>query len=344
VYQCEADVSEGLEGLAWREMKTLFDDRIERTAVPARAGALRFEYVGNPYQLLKLRTVQAVYFVQQYNVPRPKALLGDEHFKKLLGQITVARDLSPADAFKTLYISAAGSDSSVMLRLKEELATKTGLAVGDEEGDLLIRVRRASGKEEGWETLVRISPRPQATRAWRVCNREGALNAPVAYAMNILSQPTDDDVYLNIGCGSGTLLIERMEAGGVKNIVGYDNDTVALECAGRNIEAAGFSEIIKRRQGNITDLPLTAKSIDVITADLPFGQLVGSHDENIELYPRVLKEASRLLKQGGRMVLISHEVRLLDSLLEDSEQWKIEQNLRVTVGGMHPRIWVLSRK
>ncbi|MBA3874672.1 MAG: RNA methyltransferase, partial [Anaerolineae bacterium] len=39
-----------------------------------------------------------------------------------------------------------------------------------------------------------------------------------------------------------------------------------------------------------------------------------------------------------------HEVRLLDTLLDDSEHWKIEQNLRVTVGGLHPRIWVLSRK
>ena len=99
VYQCEADVSEGLEGLAWREMKMLFDDRLERTNTPARAGALRFEYIGNPYQLLKLRTVQAVYFVQQYNVPRPKGLLGDEHFKKLLGLIKTVRDLSPEGAF-----------------------------------------------------------------------------------------------------------------------------------------------------------------------------------------------------------------------------------------------------
>lgn len=324
-------------------MKTLFDDRLERSNVPAKAGSLRFEYVGNPYQLLKLRTVQAIYFVQQYNVPRPKGLLGDEHFKKLLKQIDAVRDLSPKDAFKTLYISAAGSDSSVMTRLKEELATKTSLSIGDEEGDLLIRVRKAKDGD-GWETLTRISPRPQATRSWRVCNREGALNAPVAYAMNVLTNPTEDDVYLNMGCGSGTLLIERMALGEAKSIVGYDEDTVALECAGKNIEAAGYSEIIKRRQGNITDLPLSAKSVDVITADLPFGQLVGSHDDNMSLYPAVLKEAARLLKQGGRMVLISHEVRLLDSLLEESPNWKIEQNLRISVGGMHPRIWVLSRK
>ncbi len=63
--------------------------------------------------------------------------------------------------------------------------------------------------------------------------------------------------------------------------------------------------MIKRRQGNITDLPLSARSVDVITADLPFGQLVGSHDDNLTLYPGLLNEAARLLKQGGRMVLVS---------------------------------------
>ena len=327
-------------------MKALFGERLERAEVPARAGALRFRYAGNPFQLLKLRTVQAVYSVRYYRVPRPKALLGDEHFKALLGQIRLARDLGAADAFKTLHLSAAGSDSSVMTRLKEELATKTDLAIGDENGDLLIRVRRAAGEDEGWETLVRLTPRPLATRAWRVCNREGALNAAVAYAMVTLTQPTEEDVFLNLGCGSGTLLIERLAAGEVKSAVGYDEDPRALECAKRNVEAAGYKEQIKLNLGDATDLPLSGKSVDAIVADLPFGQLVGSHSDNVTLYPKLLKEAARLAKPGGRVVFISHEVKLMETLLvlEDSAVWKMEQVLRVALSGMHPRIWVLRRK
>lgn len=341
VHECEADVPEGLEGLAWREMKTLFDDRLERADVPARAGALRFRYAGNPFQLLKLRTVQAVYSVRYFRVPRPKALLGDEHFKALLGQIRLARDLGNEKAYKTLHLSAAGSDSSVMTRLKDEVAAKTGLAIGDEEGDLLIRVRRAG---DGWETLVRLSPRPLATRAWRVCNREGALNAAVAYAMATLTQPTAEDVFLNMGCGSGTLLIERQAAGEVKSAVGYDHDPKALECAQRNVKAAGYEGQIKLNLGDATDLPVGDKSVDVVAADLPFGQLVGSHSDNLTLYPALLKEAARVVKAGGRGVFISHEVKLMDTLLEDSAAWKIEQLVKVSLSGMHPRIWVLRRK
>ena len=90
------------------------------------------------------------------------------------------------------------------------------------------------------------SPSPSPIIPYILGEEQTALNAAVAYAMNVLTQPKPDDVYLNMGCGSGTLLIERVAAGEVKSIVGYDNDPIALECAGKNIEAAGYSEIIKK--------------------------------------------------------------------------------------------------
>jgi 23S rRNA G2445 N2-methylase RlmL len=333
-----------LEGIAWRELKTLFDERIERAHAPLRKGTLRFQYLGNPYQLLKLKTVQAVYLVQRFPVPRPKALLGDQHFKTLLGQIAIVRDLSPADTYRTFHFSAAGSESSVMTRLKSELASHTGLQVDEEEGDLLIRVRRSEAEPEGWETLVRLSPRPLATRAWRVCNREGALNAAVAHAMVLLTNPAPDDVFLNMLCGSGTLLIERVAAEQAKSVTGYDEDPMALRCAGENVQAAGYSEQIKLNQGDARQLPLLAKSVDAIVADMPFGHLVGTHESNLMLYPELLNEAARVAKPGARCVIISHEVRLMETLLDESKHWKTEQIIRIALGGLHPRIFVLARK
>ena len=47
-------------------------------------------------------------------------------------------------------------------------------------------------------------------------------------------------------------------------------------------------------------LPFPENSFDVITADLPWGQLIGSHQENEWLYPAVLAEAARVIAQGGR--------------------------------------------
>ncbi len=342
-HECEADVSEGLENIAWRELKTLFEDRIESSPLPKRPGVLRFQYMGNLWQLLRLKTVQAVYLIEQYDIPRPKGLLGDQHFKRLLAQIARVRDLSPADAYNSFYLSAAGSDSAVMTRIKDELAAKLGLTPGGEEGDLLVRLRRVPQSETGWEALVRLSPRPLATRAWRVCNREGALNAAVAQAMVMLTQPTPDDTFLNIMCGSGTLLIERAAQGAAASLIGYDHDTTALDCARRNVEAAGYAEQIKLRQSDARDLTLADKSVDVIVGDLPFGNLVGSHEGNLELYPAVLREMARVARPGARVALISQEVRMLESLLDESKVWEKSQVIRVALGGLHPRIFLLKR-
>jgi len=343
VMECEADVADGLTGLAWRELKARFGDRIERAEMGARDSSLRFVYVGNPFQLLSLRTVQAVYTVRHYPVPRPKALLGDQHFKRMLADIAAARDLAPTESFRTLTISAAGSDSSVMMRLKDELTTRTGLEATEEEGDLLLRVRRPL-IGEGWEVLTRLSPRPLATRAWRVCNREGALNAAVAAAMAMLTMPMPEDHVLNLMCGSGTLLIERLAAETCASAIGYDIDPTALDCAAQNVMAAGFADHIKLRQGDIRDLPHPARSADVICADLPFGNLVGSHEGNVALYPVLLQEAARVAKPGARAAFITGEVRLMDGLLDGSPLWSTDQVIRVGLGGLHPRLYLLSRK
>lgn len=339
-----ADVAEGLERIAMSEMRRKFDDRIERLDAGERPGEIRFTYIGNPYQLLKLQTVQAVYAIQHFAVPRPKALLGHQHFTALLKQIAAIRDLSPEGAYSSLHINAAGSESSVMKRLRDELAAATRLQPAENEGDLLIRLRHPPGDDETWEALIRLSPRPLATRSWRVCNREGALNATIANAMVFLTQPKPDDVFLNLLCGTATLLIERLALEEAQSAVGYDEDESALDCARRNIEAAGLSDKIRLNRGDARDLPVAAKSVDAICADLPFGHLVGSHEGNVELYPAVLREAARLLKPGGRCVIISHEVRLMESLLDDSPHWATEQVIRVAQGGLNPRIFVLVRK
>src|SRR5262249_30070728 len=152
-----------------------------------------------------------------------------------------------------------GEDSAVMSRLKHELAQHTGLALASEEGDLLLRLRRAADGE-GWEALARISPRPLATRAWRVCNLPGALHATLAHGMMRLSVPQPDDVVVNLACGSGTLLVERQALGRARSLLGCDTDPVALACARANLQAAGFTEGADLEPWDATDLPLADSS------------------------------------------------------------------------------------
>jgi tRNA (guanine6-N2)-methyltransferase len=340
-FEIEVDVLEGLERFAHAELEGRHGARLQFLPAP-RPGTLRFNYAGDLAALLGLRSVVAAYLVQKFAVPRPKALLGNQQLGELLGAIRSAIDLALPGAYRTLRLSAAGENSAVLTRLKNELAARLGLQIAD-EGDLLLRLRPAAG-HDGWEVLVRLSPRPLATRAWRVCNLPGALNATLAHAMMQLADPRPEDSVLNVACGSGTLLVERLALGPARTVIGCDVDQSALDCARANLRAAGMARTVRLESWDAGALPLPDASMSVICADLPFGQLVGTHAENKAFYPRVFAEAARVAAPAARMVLLTHEVRLLERVATQyAPQWRLAELIRVRSGGMTPAIALYIR-
>lgn len=377
----EAECVEGLEDLLADEVRQLHG----ATIVAHSRGAVQFSFAGNVGNLHTLKLAQAVYALYSFAVPRPKALLGDQHFRRILSQIDSVLHAWPRHTFKTIHIAAAGAESSVMQRLLHSLAQHTHLQPHPDEGDLWLRIRSKSQEPRtkhqdlrakhqaprikhlslnsqpstlnhslstinhplstvhSWEVLVRLTPRPLATRAWRVCNYEGALNATVARAMAIWSQPRRDEVVLNLLCGSGSLLIERGQWPAAK-LMGCDISPAARDCAEQNLRAAALPQPCPVFDWDARQLPLPNHSVDVILSDLPFGQLIGSHQTNATLYPAVLREAARVAKTGGRFVLITHEIRLIEAnLAELSAIWQIAATHKVTLRGLHPRIYVLNK-
>jgi 23S rRNA G2445 N2-methylase RlmL len=336
----EAEIAPGLEAIALDELRSRYSSSILSTS--SGAGFVEFLYTGDWHPLLDLKTVNALYLLQNFDVPRPKALLGHQYFHTLLDLIHMIQKQHPANHFQTLSIDAAGSDSSVMQRLKAELAASAHLtpSASDDRGDLLLRLRR-SRSNNGWDALIRLTPRPLATRPWRVQNYEGALNAAVAHAMIQLTRPTSEDVFLNLCCGSGTLLIERFAAGAAHQIIGCDLDPMPLAYAEANASAARVSPIFL--ESNARQLPFASASVNKLCADLPFGQLVGTHTENAALYPALLKEAARVARPDALFAIITHEIRLMESLLRQSSDWYTSQTYKITLNGLHPRIYLLKR-
>lgn len=339
----EIDVLEGLEEIAREEIRFSLgvQDRAIRVTNP---GSMQIIAGVDVRALLGLRSVIAVYELLQFDVPRPRALLGHQHFSRMSEAARQILKLHAPGSFRTLRLGAAGEHSSVLQRLRQELATQLGLQPVTDEGDLLLRLRR-SEQVNGWDVLLRLSPRPLATRAWRVCNFPGAPNATLAHAIARLSEPDPQDRLLNICCGSGTLLVERLALTKAQEAIGCDIDHEALECARANLLAAGMAARVRLQAWDATALPLDTASINVILADLPFGQLIGSHRENQRLYPRLLSEAARVAAPGARMLLLTHELRLLEAAVADMpELWDVQQVLGVRSGGMLPRVFVMGRR
>ena len=343
----DAEIIPGLERFAREELTARAGRRLVWQP-SSRPDLLRFTFSGQASDLLTLRSVVSVWRVLIFPVPRPRALLGHAHLTALLQAIAAVRALHPPGTFRTLRISAAGEESSVLTRLRAELCTALGLVPGLEEADLLLRLRRAPTPAAVWEVAIRLTPRPLAARAWRVCNLPGALNAGVAHAMMRLSEPAPGDRVLNFACGSGTLVIERLALAPARWAVAADRDPAALACARANLAAAGEAAQAALVQADYRALPFPTGVCDVLTADLPFGQVMGSHAENAASYPAMLAEAARVAAPGARLILITHEIRLLEGLLAGHSAWHAEQSLRIDIpfksGAVTPRIYRLIRR
>jgi tRNA (guanine6-N2)-methyltransferase len=279
---------------------------------------VRFGFSGRLGDLLGLRTPVAVYLLSSVAGRRPSALLGDG---RLFEQVEAARRLHPAGAFSSFRLSVPGAGSAAVRRLREDLAGRTGLADDPDGGELLLRVRRARGGDTGWDLLTRLSPRPLSARPWRVWNLPGALNATIAAAMVELARPRPADRVLNLMCGSGTLLVERLARERAAAALGLDLDPAALGGARANLAAAGLGGAARLARMDATGLGLADGRFDVLLADLPYGHRMGSRQQNAALYPAVLAEAARVAAPGAAFVALTHELRLFERCLGPAGGW-----------------------
>ena len=339
----EVETVIGLEEYARREARKLLGKaaQVERGTVDGRF-ILRFD--GSIRRFDELRTATAVHRVEAFAVPRPRALLGHQHLTRLLNVIHLILDARPGGAFRTFRINAAGAGSGVYSRLRHEIATATGLEPADGAAHLHIAVRRDTSDEGGWQALIRTSPLPLSARKWRVCDMPGALNATVASVMMTLVRPRSNERVLNMYCGSGTLMIERLDMGGAGSVTGVDIDTVALQCANANLRAAGHRSSVSLWQADCANLPLPDASIDTITADLPFGMLQHGHDIS-SLYHATLAESARVARPNASLVVITTRRRAMLSAIENTTNWNLANEIAISIphsrGYINPHIYML---
>ena len=283
-----------------------------------------------------LRTVTALYSRLEFAIPRPKALLGNAELQVLSKGIEQVRQQNTFGSFR---IDAAGSDSPVFQRLVNALEKQLELPHDPEDGDLLLRVR-PNRQADGWQVLIRTTPRPLSARAWRVCNLPGGLNACVAAALVDLAKARPFERMMNAMCGSGTLLIEQANKQHLKNLWGVDNSETALACAQQNLQAA--KQNVRLEQADVTALPYEDACVDVVVCDPPWGDALGSIAANRDLYPRFLAEMARVISPTGRLILITHDMKRFERDIAASP-WHKVGDFRVFHGGHYPRVYWLER-
>jgi SAM-dependent methyltransferase len=105
----------------------------------------------------------------------------------------------------------------------------------------------------------------------------------------------EGETVLDLGSGAGAdVLISARRVGPTGNAIGLDMTDEMLELARRNAADAGV-ENVEFIKGYLEDLPLADESVDVVISNCVINL---SGDK-----PRVLAEAARVLKPGGRFAV-----------------------------------------
>lgn len=156
------------------------------------------------------------------------------------------------------------------------------------------------------------------------------------YAENYLSENAR---VLDVCCGSGTFLIEREKFLPCASLTGVDIAHNAIEIARKNARAAGSCAkfIVNDCLRFQADRPY-----DELIANLPFGNRVGSHKDNVELYNGILDRLPYWVKKGGVAVLYTMEHTLLKRLLRDRPYLKLITEVRTEAGGLTPTVFVVK--
>jgi 23S rRNA G2445 N2-methylase RlmL len=338
-FRYEFTVTPGLESVAERELAAT--PWGSRASLQVSVGALTAESsVSYPHDQM-LRTAIALYEVLDFEVPRPKALLSHQHLSQI---IRAAQAVVERGGYKTVSISAAGKSTEVMQRLLAELSGALGLESARDVGDLHVRIRRSSLYTDGWAVLLRQTPRPWATRAWRIENLPGALHAPVAAAMAVLAQIPDHARVLNAGAGSGTIAIETRMMFPSVEVVALDIEWRHI-CLTKQHAQAAHLEGGCFLQADAERLPFASATFAVVLSDLPFGQWMGRQRDLRAIYTRWLRETARVTQLEGRGIFLTHAVRLMMEVLADVQDvWQVEKIMPITLNGLHPRLFLLRRR
>ena len=126
-----------------------------------------------------------------------------------------------------------------------------------------------------------------------------------------LLQGSDSQSLLDVGTGTGRLL--ELFSPHVPRLVGIDTSSEMLQVARSNLEGQGIRNCSLRR-GDMYQLPLHSGSFDIVTVHqvLHFTETPWV----------VLSEAARVLKPGGRLIVVDFEEHDMESLREEhAHRW-----------------------
>jgi demethylmenaquinone methyltransferase/2-methoxy-6-polyprenyl-1,4-benzoquinol methylase len=157
-------------------------------------------------------------------------------------------------------------------------------------------------KQNMVEATHQTTEKIQKYYSWRASNYDAGAGFEVehhAEALRLANIQTSQRV-LDVACGTGRGTVGLAQAVGAEGRVdALDLSEAMLDQARTKIETLGLSKRVHFRQGNARELPYPDQTFDLVYNGYMFDLIP------LEGFLPILKEMRRVLKSGGKLVLVN---------------------------------------
>lgn len=345
-----ARTTAGLEEITWLDIS----DQIEAEQSFLGHRQIHFYYGGHPKRLLYLRSLDDIYIylstLQQIDHTRAslakiRRQIAQLNFDEALRPIQRVRPLAKSPLF---HVTASYLGKRNYSRYDIRDAVRAGLAQNyswtftEEAGQAAIDVRvlvEATKAVVG----IRLGASPLHRRSYKVCNLPGSLKPSVAYCLGLLATIQPGDTVVDPMCGAGTIGLEVAHTLDEGLVMNSDLSEEAIRCGQRNWAKSDTHLEPQFYLADAANLPVPANFSGKIITNLPWGRQVEVNRELDRLYRLTLKEIHRVLRSGGRAVLLTDQAELLAKARESLAGIRLVFAKQISLYGAYPTIHVLHK-
>lgn len=172
---------------------------------------------------------------------------------------------------------------------------------------------------------------------------KGALRPELACILNVLSEPKNNDVFLDPFAGIGSIPISRSQLFPYKKIIASDNDADQVLLLEDRITDQELSIEVNRWDG-LKLSKLADNSINKIVTDPPWGYFEQKSFDPANFYSRMLNSFYRVLSSNGLAVILVGEREIFETVLQKTnEKFRLLKKHHILVSGKKAGVYKLQK-
>jgi len=188
---------------------------------------------------------------------------------------------------------------------------------------------------------LRLSRKPFSQRTYKTESYDGSLPPTIAYALARLSEPTQNERFMDPMCGSGTIVAERLLFDLEGFVLGGDVSPEAVQKFRVITNRLKSSARLDLFCWDAMQIPLRDGMMDKIACNIPFGK---KFPISQGMLIALVSEFARVVRPNGVCVLLTQSQEMFHKALKHCGQWNIEKRFVINLLGLRPHIYKLRRR